>query len=144
MALARTSNVSAGRYEFKYFVPRSAAPALRELLRQFTRPDPHAQLWPGFRYPVLTLYCDSPGLAFYEASARGQKSRLKLRLRRYSELPHAPVYIEIKRRVGDAVVKERERADLHAAAALTAALRVGASESKGVHFGAVAARFLAI
>ena len=37
----------------------------------------------------------------------GDKNRYKLRLRFYEDNPHAPVFFEIKRRMNDAIMKQR-------------------------------------
>jgi hypothetical protein len=58
-------------------------------------------------YPVHSLYLDSPSLALCQATMRGHKNRFKLRVRFYDESPDSPVFFEVKRRVNDAILKER-------------------------------------
>lgn len=58
-------------------------------------------------YPIYSLYLDGPGLMLYEATRHGHKNRYKLRVRYYDNDPDSPAFFEIKRRIGEAIIKER-------------------------------------
>ncbi|RPH90881.1 MAG: polyphosphate polymerase domain-containing protein, partial [Calditrichaeota bacterium] len=65
---------------------------------------------PDLRYTVRSLYYDSPKLDFYWEKIDGVKVRRKLRIRSYNSLkPDSVAFLEIKRRYGTAVVKERAK-----------------------------------
>jgi hypothetical protein len=95
------------RYELKYLVDEGQAAAFREQMRGYLTPDPYARPEEGNAYWVYSLYCDSPQLALYRSSKEGRKNRFKLRMRFYDDDPNQPVFLEIKRRLGDVVKKER-------------------------------------
>ena len=46
----------------------------------FTEPDNFAALCKGYRYPICSLYLDSPDLALYRQTVAGEKDRFKLRV----------------------------------------------------------------
>lgn len=104
------------RYEWKYFVPHSLLPAIRAMARPFVRPDEHARRWPGYRYPVMSLYLDGEGLELYRTTVEGHLNRFKLRVRAYDEDPESPVFLEIKKRSN--VVVRKTRAQIARRAAL--------------------------
>ncbi len=83
--------------------------AIRDYMRPFVEPDPYAADWEGYRYPVSSLYLDSPELTLYRMTAEGRKSRFKLRIRRYTDDPDAPVFLEIKKRADVVVIKRRAK-----------------------------------
>ncbi|NUQ33377.1 MAG: polyphosphate polymerase domain-containing protein [Planctomycetaceae bacterium] len=62
-------------------------------------------------YPVLSQYYDSPTLSFYNDKIEGFGVRNKVRIRTYdlSFDGRAPVYLELKQRVDDGILKTRER-----------------------------------
>lgn len=95
------------RYELKYIVDERQAAVLREFMRGYLTPDPHAKAEEGNAYWVYSLYCDSLQLGLYQSSKEGRKNRFKLRMRFYDDDPDHPVFLEIKRRLGDVVKKER-------------------------------------
>lgn len=95
------------RHECKYLIPETVAARVRSDLTPFVRPDPHAALRPGFRYPISSLYLDSEDMALYRATIEGNRARFKLRVRSYSDAPDAPVVLEVKRRSGGIVRKSR-------------------------------------
>lgn len=104
------------RYEWKYFVPSALLPAIRSMARPFVRPDGHARNWPGYRYPVMSLYLDGDGLELYRTTVEGHLNRFKLRVRAYDDDPKTPVFLEIKKRSN--VVVRKVRAKVARAAAL--------------------------
>jgi hypothetical protein len=65
---------------------------------------------PNLRYTVRSLYYDSPKLDFYWEKIDGVKVRRKLRIRSYNTLKSdSAAFLEIKRRYGTAIVKERAK-----------------------------------
>jgi SPX domain protein involved in polyphosphate accumulation len=101
------------RHELKFLVneeqrARVLADASGEL-----QPDPHTGANGAYR--VTSQYYDSPGLAFYWEKVDGVRERKKIRLRTYGEiggpadLSVSASYMEIKRRRGDLIAKERVR-----------------------------------
>ncbi len=95
------------RYECKYLVDSAAVPEMRHFLKSFTHPDNFAALRKGYRYPICSLYLDSPGLTLYQQTVAGEKDRLKLRVRTYTDDPSKPAYFEVKRKVNNVVHKRR-------------------------------------
>lgn len=100
------------RREYKYFTDEGTAIALSESLRPFCTLDAHAARRPDRRYTIDSLYFDTPGLALYEANYRELVDRFKLRVRRYPQAPAGPVFLEVKRRADDAILKTRGRVAL--------------------------------
>jgi len=97
----------AGRHELKYVVDEARAVAIREFLRAYLRPSIYNRAGPQSGEPVISLYLDSPDLILYRQSAGGLKNRVKLRVRFYDGDWEHPAYLEVKRRVGDMILKER-------------------------------------
>jgi len=95
------------RYECKYLVDAAALPEMRHFLKSFTQPDNFAALCKGYRYPICSLYLDSPDLALYQQTVAGEKDRFKLRVRTYTDDPSKPAYFEVKRKVNNIVHKRR-------------------------------------
>ncbi|MFI5844058.1 polyphosphate polymerase domain-containing protein [Catenuloplanes sp. NPDC051500] len=96
------------RYEIKYLVPQSAAPALRDAFAAHLDRDSHA----GERgYPVWSVYYDTRQLRFYWEKIEGLKFRRKIRVRHYGDRTtisdETPVYVEIKQRVNRVTQKRR-------------------------------------
>jgi len=99
-----------GRNEIKYFIEPAMRPALLDYARAHVVHDEHALKQPDFRYTVRSLYYDSPDLDFYWEKVDGLKVRRKLRIRTYNTRDKDSVaFLEIKRRYGTAVVKERAK-----------------------------------
>jgi hypothetical protein len=99
------------RLELKYLIDEPTAARVRRALRPYCRPDPYGAAPRGAGtsasrgYPVLSLYLDTPGLAFHRAKQRGDPERRKLRLRRYRGLDG--FCLEEKLRSADVVQKTR-------------------------------------
>lgn len=101
---------SKGRNEIKYFIEPAMLPAMLDYSRAHIVHDEHALKRPDFRYTIRSLYYDSPNLDFYWEKIDGLKVRRKLRIRTYNTREDNSVaFLEIKRRYGTAVVKERAR-----------------------------------
>ncbi len=92
------------RLELKYLVDESIAAQIRSAIAPFCEPDPYNGSF-GRGYYIGSLYFDSPDLAFYRAKERRDQDRLKLRARVYDDTGH--VSLEIKRKRGDVVWKQR-------------------------------------
>lgn len=93
------------RFEAKYTMGEPEAHMIRAFIRPFVKPDKH--MGGGTEYPVNSLYLDSPSLRLYWSSVYGEKNRFKLRIRDYGAGANAPVFFEIKRRIDQAIQKQR-------------------------------------
>ena len=92
------------RQEFKYLVGESTARELRRHVQVHLTPDAFTT---GEGYRVHSLYLDSPDLRLCQQTLCGEKNRFKLRVRFYDENDQNPVFLEIKRRITTAVLKQR-------------------------------------
>jgi hypothetical protein len=98
------------RFEQKFMLhPRLVAP-VREFIRPFCIPDPNGR---GEipEYIVTTLQLDTPTMDLALAKERKAFSRFKLRIRTYGTdaPPKAPIFLEIKRKVGNVIIKSRAK-----------------------------------
>ncbi len=99
-----------GRSELKYYITHDMVADILDYSRAHVEPDPYALKMPDLRYTIRSLYYDSPRLDFYWEKVDGLKIRRKLRIRAYNTLTDDSVaFLEIKRRYGTAVVKERAK-----------------------------------
>jgi hypothetical protein len=99
------------RLELKYLLDEVTAEKVRRAILPFCSPDVHNGR-SGRGYWISTLYFDTLTLAFFRANERADGDRFKLRARIYD--PTGFVHLEIKRKRGDVVRKERvivERAE---------------------------------
>ncbi len=71
-------------------------------------------------YTVRSIYLDTPSLEFYTEKIEGYEKRRKLRIRGYNEgtLQESPVFLEIKRKDGAKIEKQRVQVPYLAAASL--------------------------
>ena len=96
------------RLEYKYLVPSDLLPEVRRMVLPHVEMDCYSAIRPGHEYTVRSLYLDTSRRDFYDEKLAGVKERKKLRIRGYNEYcPTAPVFLEIKRKDGMAVVKHR-------------------------------------
>ncbi len=95
------------RLEQKYIIPQDVALAVRDFVSSYLEIDEFGATQPDLSYPVHSLYLDSDDLRIYWGTINGDKNRYKLRLRFYENRPGAPVYFEIKRRMNNAILKQR-------------------------------------
>ena len=102
-----SAELQAQRFERKYFVSPRQAALIREFVRAYLVPDEHSETAPDLSYPVHSIYLDNDQLATYYATVHCEKTRFKLRVRFYDDQPDSPVFFEIKRRVGDCILKQR-------------------------------------
>jgi len=95
------------RREYKYLVTEDLVERIRRFLRGICVVDEHAAR-SGGRYVIDTLYLDTPALDAYRATVEDAGDRQKLRIRTYpSAGPGGPVFFEVKRRVGESILKTR-------------------------------------
>jgi SPX domain protein involved in polyphosphate accumulation len=96
------------RYELKCRLTREREELVRDAVRAFAVPDPQAKEGSGGRYTVRSIYFDTEDLRFYHEKMAGLKTRRKLRIRTYdSSFEQARAFLEIKRRTGRTIFKER-------------------------------------
>lgn len=95
------------RWELKYVIPEELALAVREFVRSYLELDEYGAKRADLSYTIHNLYLDSELLTIYWGTINGDKNRYKLRLRFYEDNPNAPVFFEIKRRMNDAIIKQR-------------------------------------
>ncbi len=95
------------RFELKYRVTHTTALAIREFVSSYLVLDEFSADKPEFSYANYSLYLDSDDYQLYWDVINGNMNRYKLRLRYYDDLPHSPVFFEIKRRSDNAILKKR-------------------------------------
>ncbi len=100
-------NLQLQRLELKYIINEATALAVRDFVSSYLQVDEFGATQPDLSYPVHSLYLDSDQLSLYWHTINGNKNRYKLRLRFYDNQPDSPVFFEIKRRMNDAIMKER-------------------------------------
>jgi hypothetical protein len=102
-------NMQLQRWELKYLIPEDVALALREFVSSYLEIDEYGANRPNLSYSIHNLYLDSEDLRIYWGTINGDKNRFKLRLRFYADNPNpqAPVFFEIKRRMNEAILKQR-------------------------------------
>lgn len=92
------------RYEYKYLIPEAVVPAIRSTVRTTSKIDRYAG--PDGTYRIRSLYFDTDRYDLYWANEREQPDRFKLRARMYPGKT-SPVFLEVKRRVLDVIIKSR-------------------------------------
>ncbi len=105
----KTTPLHFARFEFKYLLSASKRKAVEEDLLYFLQYDPFVANLPNHRYPVRSLYFDTPTYSAYHDKEDGLHSRSKFRIRTYTtdkDSP-APVFLEIKGRHNNLVFKHR-------------------------------------
>lgn len=111
--------MDAARFEHKFIVPAAARAELVARCGAALRPDTLGA--DDGRYPVVSLYCDTPDRRCHWEAWRGVPSRRKLRVRVYGSaggaIPPA-CFIEIKHKDGDEGAKRRVALPLADALAL--------------------------
>ncbi len=95
------------RLELKYIISEDRALAIRDFVKSYVDLDEYSADKPNYSYRIHSLYLDSDELTTYWETINGVKNRYKLRLRYYDDLPDSPVFFEIKRRVNEAILKQR-------------------------------------
>ncbi len=96
------------RFEQKYIIHPRLVPKIREYIKPFCIPDPNGR---GKipEYTVTTLQLDTPAMDLALAKERKTFARFKLRIRTYGKGGSAPVFLELKRKVGGVIIKSRAK-----------------------------------
>ncbi|MDF7805893.1 polyphosphate polymerase domain-containing protein [Pontiellaceae bacterium B12219] len=95
------------RFEAKYIIPRQLVEPIKAFIRPYCVMDKHCEK-AGGRYFINTLQMDSPALSLHRAKEWEAAHRFKLRVRTYGKPPgDAPVFLEIKRKYFERVIKSR-------------------------------------
>jgi hypothetical protein len=94
------------RREYKYLIDEQTAERIRRYIDGICSLDRYAATGTG-RYRCDTLYFDSLHMNLYRATLETEPIRHKLRIRGYPDAPDAPVFLEVKRRVHDVIIKTR-------------------------------------
>lgn len=95
------------RFELKYRVNADIAPHIREFVASFLVLDEFSEGKPDNSYANHSIYLDSDDFRIYWDVVNSNKNRYKLRMRYYDDNPEGPVFFELKRRVNDAILKQR-------------------------------------
>lgn len=95
------------RLELKYQISEHKALAIRDFVRSYLEIDEYSADKSNLSYRIHSLYLDSDDLRTYWQTINGEKNRFKLRLRYYDDQPGSPVFFEIKRRMNEAIMKQR-------------------------------------
>jgi len=96
------------RYELKYVIHVFQKKAIVADLADFVKRDEHGD--ERGRYPIVSLYYDSPSLSFFRSKLDGIRFRRKVRLRIYPGSGMDSVQqgmVEIKQRINRTVQKKR-------------------------------------
>jgi hypothetical protein len=102
-----TDNVQHQRLELKYIIREQTALRVRNFVSSYLYLDKFGAGKPDFSYPIYSLYLDSDPMVFYWHSINGNKNRYKLRVRYYDDSPASAIFFEVKRRMNDAILKQR-------------------------------------
>jgi len=95
------------RFELKYLVSEHVAQGARDFVSSYLVLDENCLGQPNNSYPNHSLYLDSSNLQMYWDVINGNRNRYKLRVRFYNEDPASPLFLEIKQRHNDAILKQR-------------------------------------
>lgn len=95
------------RREYKYLLTEAQVVRVRDAIRPFCALDPYAATATGHRYTIESLYLDTPDLGLYRANDLELVDRFKLRVRRYPDAPKSPLFLEVKSRYHDTIIKSR-------------------------------------
>lgn len=96
------------RSEYKYLVPNAALPELRARIAPFVHLDRYGRGFEERGYTVRSIYLDTPSLRYYHEKKAGINVRRKLRVRGYNDGNDTDwIFLEIKRKVGSKVTKNR-------------------------------------
>jgi hypothetical protein len=97
------------RREYKFLIDAKTAAGIRRAIAPFCRLDPFAAASPTRSYTIESLYFDTDDLALFWANDHEVNDRIKMRVRRYPDAPASFVFLEVKRRVNDVILKTRGR-----------------------------------
>jgi len=94
------------RHELKYYIPERLYPRIISLIEPYMELDPFSQKQETKSYLVRSLYLDTLDRRFYNEKLAGLHTRKKLRIRGYND-NNSEVFLEIKRRYNNIIVKQR-------------------------------------
>lgn len=97
------------RLEFKYRITEAVAVSVRRFIEGFLELDSYAKSSLSDSYAVNSCYLDSSDLHTFWHTVKDSRNRYKLRVRAYADDPHSPVFLEIKSRVDQHVIKSRAK-----------------------------------
>lgn len=106
------SGLDIGRYEMKYMVRAGDVPHILEVASPFVIPDPNGRALPGggHGYIVHSTYFDTPDLRSYDSRLNNCRVRRRVRVRTYGAPgDRAPVFLELKRKMDEQVIKARAK-----------------------------------
>ena len=95
------------RFEMKYLIDESIAINIRHFVQSRLELDEAGVNSPNYSYRVNSIYLDSEQLHTFWEWVNANRNRYKLRLRYYDSRPETPVYLEIKRRQNECILKQR-------------------------------------
>jgi hypothetical protein len=102
------SELIPNRFELKYLIRWETYEDILRQMTNYTSADPNSE--EGGRYPIVSLYYDSPDFRFYWEKIQGLPIRQKVRIRQYGhERPDEAVFLEIKQRYYATVQKYRTK-----------------------------------
>lgn len=96
------------RFESKYVIHPELIEPIRQYIRNFCEADAFAKGDPP-EYVNTTLQFDTPSLSFHRAKEFDALNRFKLRARAYSMDLDSTVTMEIKKKFGMTIIKERAK-----------------------------------
>ncbi len=105
-----SENLHFYRYEFKYILQGNRLARVSAVLDNHLSRDKHSGA--SGDYPIRSIYFDSPDMRWFHEKRDGLEKRFKYRLRTYSHRDSgysAPLYLELKGRDGNLVIKHRVR-----------------------------------
>lgn len=106
------NHLDIGRYEQKYVIPAASRDHVLAVAGAYVVPDPHGRPLPttGSGYVVHSTYFDAPDLGAYHARTDAARVRRRVRVRTYgSPGDRAPVFLELKRKLDEQVIKSRAK-----------------------------------
>jgi SPX domain protein involved in polyphosphate accumulation len=98
------------RRELKYYLPQELYSELIRLIRPYMTLDEHLKQSEAKSYLVRSLYLDTNDLKLYREKLDGSPQRKKFRIRGYND-NHAEIFLEVKQKYNDIVIKERALVD---------------------------------
>lgn len=102
-----TDRLQPQRFELKFLLREDIARGIREFVSSYLEIDEFGLGKPDLSYAIHSLYVDSDDLKLYWDTLNGNKNRYKLRVRFYDDDPASPAFFELKRRMNDAILKQR-------------------------------------
>src|SRR5436190_474034 len=93
------------RFEFKYLISEPQAEEIRKFIAPYAERDEYSERNPRKRYTINNVYFDTLGLRFFREHRDKFPDRFKLRARAYG--PESDVFLEVKRKVKQTMLKTR-------------------------------------